>query len=268
MTSLSEIKPLAIRLIKSEGAFLAAIPFAGSLIALEFEKGYLFFFDVPINIIQLDFIRIATVSGIITFFFFIFLLLLDIIVLIVNGPHPIRRALLRPLVFGLILGVALYISPAPSIKWWSLVIIVIVAGAVDLIPPLFKRAEGETYLERLSNELSMDEKNTEAQSTKVYKLTYGRQLISFVAITVFGMMMVFSIGQNEAKNQSSYWVMANDQSKLLIRNYGELLVFKSFDPTSKQIGEELFLLKFSDSSPIILKKVHTGELAAAKQTVR
>lgn len=265
MPSLSEIKPLAIRLLKTEGAFLAAIPFVGSLIALEYEEGYLSFFDVPTSVIQLDLIRIISISIVLAFMFFGLLLLLDLIVAVVDSKHPIRQALLTPLLFALILGIVLTLSSAPATKWWSLAIVVIVAGATEFVPPLFKKEAGTTYLERLSKSLSEETQRMRAQSASTNKLTYGRQLTNFVALTLFCMMIVFTLGHKEAENKSDYWVMANDPAKLFVRKYGDLLVFKSFDPQSKQVGSELSLLKLSDSRPIILKKIHTEKLQAAKQ---
>jgi hypothetical protein len=58
--------------------------------------------------------------------------------------------------------------------------------------------------------------------------------------------------------------MAEDPKKLLVENCGDLFLFKSFDPISRQLGSELLLVKVSDSSPIALRRVHTGELVAAK----
>ena len=80
--------------------------------------------------------------------------------------------------------------------------------------------------------------------------------------------VVHGIGWYWAREQTTHWVMADDPKKLFVENFGDLSVFKSFDPVSKEIGGELFLVKVSDSSAVALRRVHTGKLVTADLLLR
>lgn len=114
MPDLADNKPSAFRLLQSEGALLAAIPFAGSVIALAFEAGYLSFFDVPVTLLQLDFTRIVTASAVVALLSIFLLIPLTLVAAVARGPHPVRRALLKPLVHALFFGTIIYFTPGPE----------------------------------------------------------------------------------------------------------------------------------------------------------
>lgn len=214
--------------------------------------------------LQLDFTRIVTASAVVALLSIFLLIPLTLVAAVARGPHPVRRALLKPLVHALFFGTIIYFTPGPEGTWWVLLGYLFLIAALEFLPPAFKRAPGTTYLERLSAQLSEDERATRDRSAKGGDSTLDRLVLIPAAAVLFGGLIVFGIGRHHAQEQTTYWVMAEDPKKLLVENCGDLFLFKSFDPISRQLGSELLLVKVSDSSPIALRRVHTGELVAAK----
>jgi hypothetical protein len=64
-----------------------------------------------------------------------------------------------------------------------------------------------------------------------------------------------------AREQTDHWIVKGEPTWLLVANYGEVMIFKAFDPNRKQLGTELRVLKISQVSPLQLQRVTLGKLA-------
>jgi hypothetical protein len=191
-------------IIKSEGVLLAAIPFAGSLVAFAFESGYLSFYNVPISWIQIDLVKVITASCVVLFFSLGLYAFLIPAALIVSGKTLIHRALLEPLAYTLLLGPFIYFLPESASNsktyfWFGFGLVFITAK--QFLLPLSIRTPGMTYKERLA------------------------------------------------------------------QYYGNTAIFKSVDLVTKQIGNELRLIKLDSFSPGILIQVQTDKLKSPKSEI-
>jgi hypothetical protein len=255
--------PIISRLLRSESLLLGAIPFVGSLIAFAFESGYLSFYDVPSSLIQLDLVRVITASAVVTLFALVFGILMKFISLVVNGDNPVRKALVRPLSAALVFLPLVFFVPKIASMWWLLGIFFLVMATLELVPPLIKKEPGKSYLERLETQLSQDKERED--SLRVDTSPAGkidRNFVTPLGMAFFGLLIVFSMGRYQAQTKDSYFVQKENPGLLFVASFGEVLVFKSFDQSTKRITRELRVLKLHEGTPVVLERLKTGVLEA------
>ena len=191
--------------LRSEGIVLAIIPFVGSLVALTYETGYLSFFDVPATFVQLDFVRIVTASAGVALFVAAYLVALVFAALVVQGPNPLRRALALPLSAAFLLGPIFLLTPGPPGRWLVLAGLMVLSILGYLIPPLFSRRSGTTYMQRLSADLDSERPARDDQKTKDSSTTYNKMIFP-LSVLFFVTLAVFSLGRNAAAEATTHWV--------------------------------------------------------------
>lgn len=249
--------------LRSEGIVLAIIPFFGSVVALIYEAGYLSFFDVPANFIQLDFVRIVTASSIVAFFFVSYLVALSLAGLVVQGRSPLRRALALPLSAAFVLAPIILLTPGPPGRWFVLAGLMLLSILGCLVTPMLSRRSGKTYMQRLSEEMDNEELARNDQGAKDASAIYNRIVLP-LSVLFFVTFAIFSLGRNAAAEATTHWVTKGDQAWLFVRSYGDKIILKSFEPSTKQIGSELRLLAPDNSAAAILIRRDTGKLLAPK----
>ncbi|WP_180124939.1 hypothetical protein [Rhodoferax sp. BLA1] len=238
---------------------LALIPFLGSLLALTYEAGYLSFYDVPITLVQLDFVRIVRASAVVGFFALLYLLSFVLVGLFVQGKHPVRRAFGLPFAQALLLVPIFLVIPGPVTRWWVLAGLMILSAAVNLVPPLFRGIPGTTYTQRLSSMLAKERvaSDTYKQERPIAYAVNNRLLVP-LGVLFFATLIVFAMGRNSASEKTVHWLTKEQPRWLLVANYGDTLVLRSYDVTTRQVGPELRLAKATEVPSIVLVRERTG----------
>lgn len=245
--------PTALKdLLKSEGVLLAAVPFAGSLLTAAYEAGYLSFYDVPLTLAQFDFTHIVIASVLVALVVGFLIVLLLQVSAMARGRHPLRRAAARLVAVYIVFGTLGLLVVEPYERGWFFGILLVLPLAVYLVLPALRGSSGENYLRRLSRTLDQEE----ASESKVTKSNI--YLIS--ALIFFGAILTISLGRFNARQRLDYWVNADKPTYFLVASYGDLFIFKSFDPGTKQVGNELFIVKFSEDAPLRLVRRRIGAL--------
>lgn len=251
--------------LRSEGVVLAIIPFIGSLVALTYEAGYLSFFDVPATFVQLDFVRIVTASAVVAFFVVAYFIALVFAGFVVQGSNLLSHVLAFPLSVAFLLVPILLLTPGPPGRWLVLAGLMVLSILGDLIPPLFSRHSGTTYMQRLSANLESESPVHNDHKTKDSSTTLNK-IIFPISVLFFVTFAIFALGRNAAAEVTTHWVTKDDQAWLLVRSYGGVFILKSFDPATKQIGSELRLLSPDNSAAATFIRKEIGKLLEPKQT--
>src|SRR5688572_13897401 len=106
-------KPLLQRWLSSDGAVLAVIPFAGTLVALVFEVGYLSAFGIPATHIQLDFTLIMASIAIVSFVALFVVLISSLAMQLALGAKDYGARIWRLFVYFFLLGGMALLVPLP-----------------------------------------------------------------------------------------------------------------------------------------------------------
>lgn len=243
------------RITRSEGLILAAIPFIGTFVAFIFEYGYLAFYDVPISVIQLDFTRIVTAAAIIVLSCANIAMAFTAIALVARGNHPIRKALISPLITALFFSVFIFFIPGSPERWWIVAAVLILHLLFEFIPPLFKAKSTGSYINALASQIR--EENKKSDTTKLSAKDY-------LSAFFFGSMFIIVVGLHHASVKTSYWTLSTHPDMVVIEIYGDTVVLKSYDPKTRKLGDNLVLISRASIEALSMKKVTTGPLSSSK----
>ncbi len=252
------------RRLLTEGLVIAAVPVAGSFVAFVFEAGYLAFYEVPITLIQLDFTRVITASGVVILVLLTLLILFSNIVDIAQGSHPFRRILGKMLIVALFFVTFFAVIPGPPGRWWALVGLLLLLLSLELLPPLFQRHTGLKYWDRIAAAKPAENKTSETHAYGSFSEAVGALIVTPMSFVFFGTVLVFFLGVYHAQSKTSYWVLMAQPDMLVVAHYGDTVILKKFDVSSKQIMDVLVVRKVSDSAPLNMKQVALGELKSPK----
>jgi hypothetical protein len=218
--------------LESDTALLAALPFFGSLLAFVYEIGYFSYFNVPADLIRVDFNRIIVAM----FSVVLALWVISYILVFIReelDKGPLRRALKTPAIAALTPALLLYIVPGPPERWWWVPIIFLLISGFAYVSPLLTRSGGESYIDRLRKETEEELRDTGPSSS------FMKELIVF-SLLAFG--IVFSLGRHDAEGTVDYCVL--DDGMVVIRNYGDMVIMRKFDQRRRVLSGNIVVRKF------------------------
>jgi hypothetical protein len=247
----------ALRSIKS-GFLVAWIPAIGSGLAYFFEFGYVGFFGIPASLIRIDITRILSGCFAAVIATTLYLMAVSAFADLAVGRHLVTRAIGRALVFASI-GLPIYVL-APTVEhWWKpFVFMAIVALMFNLIAAIFHKARGLRYWERVDVTSVLEAEPIEPPKTMRHAV--GDYVLRPVSVLLAVCGFVVLLGNYYASNKISHWVMAERSDVVLVATYGDVAVFKEYDPQTRKIGDKVLIRKFSDSSQIELRHIKTDKL--------
>jgi len=248
----------------TEGLLLAAVPIVGSFIAYLYEFGYVGYFRVPPSFIQLDVTRILAATAVIVISATVYLAILASVADVAMGRNPIIRSLGRSLLFAFFWLPFLLLVPDTPSTWLSLAVLAAVPLFGELLPPLFKRGTGLRYMERLTESEEVYRANRD-RSFKTIGQAFGAVILVPVGGILFASFLVVLLGNSWARNQTTFWALADQPDAIMIAHYGDVALFKRVDITSKSVTDELLIYKLSSSAPLRLKQIEIGQLKVPKK---
>jgi hypothetical protein len=248
---------------RSEGAILTLLPIAGSLVALVFEIGFLSFFDIPLVLVQIDFIRIVVATFLVGFFFAVLFGGLLFVGLVTRHSNPLGRALAYPLVMAVFFSPFVYFLPKARENWWLLAILVLLVALASTLPPLFSR-KGKSYLALLQEQLQQEEEaELEHQIQRPIANAIGKKILPSLGLLFFGTFIVFALGRDYAQSRTVHYALQGAPEWILVTSYGDTLLLKNFNSRTRVLGTALRLQKPADPTTTILVRRNIGRLIPA-----
>lgn len=240
-------------LVSSEGVLIVLIPFVGTYIAFLFEAGFAAYYGVPIALIQIDFVKIIVSSAVVWIFVYLFFTLIEFARGVAGGSHPLRRALAFPLSATLVLSLFVVFTPLPH-KLWIILSVFSFFCIVTYASPIFKKGDGETYIQRLESQIEKERKSAGNSGGKANNFA---EFTSFLFVVSF---FIFKSGLMLAEDKSRYYVMKDLPENVFVSNYGDVMVFAVSDKEYSRFTGEVVMVKLSDSVPISLLRKKTGQI--------
>lgn len=243
-------------LLKQDGTIVVLIPFLGSLVSLAFEAGYLSFYDVPVTLIQLDFVKIITATLVVIVYAFLFTILAAVVLSIVKKGEPLGMALADSAAAFLLFAPFLIVTSGNKNAWIALGLLCLLLALSNLLPPLMQWRTGLRYKQRLTNYLEQEKEKLIKEEESLLE----RFILQPIALMGFLLLIVFLIGRQHAEVQIQYYVMKDEPNWVLLASYGDSFIFKNVNWKNKQIGTNMRLLKITDSETLNLDRVVKGKL--------
>jgi hypothetical protein len=231
------------------GRLAALVPFLGTVTAYIFEYGYVSFYGIPPSLIQVDLTRILKASAGILLFFVPSIMVLVKLTELAN--HETRRIsfLGRILRIFVISSVLAWLFEG-STPWWKFV------AAACVLQLLW---EAYAYFFEGEKADPTPPEHTASEPNSLYSLADSYVVIP-TAIFFLTALIVFAIGHRYAGFQDTHWISPDKKDMLLVSTYGDTAIFKKFNPSSRDIHDEVLIRKFSDSDLLPLTLISTGKL--------
>lgn len=242
------------RVFSSDALAVAALTALGTSATYFYEAGHLIFYGVPLWLIEINATRIVIACTIVGGALVALLGLIDFFLDLLEGKHPIKRALVRPAVQLSFLAIPFLMIPI-KISWWLAIIVSLPILCAPFVSPLLKRRAGTTFMSRLEQRLEDDQKSRK-QKTGLKRLTGNIfvVLLLCIALAVKGM--------KTAQEQESHLVLVSDPTMVLVNIFGDTAVLVGYDAATKRLTRSIRLERVAGA--LDLRKVETGKLQQAK----
>lgn len=242
----------------TDGVLIAGITALAYAVAFAYEYGYCSNFGIPNYLINPSITTILVAFFSIVIFAIFALMFGELFSYFPSDPgldHLKRRLILFLLMFALV-------SMATGLRWINFVLIGPVTAEL-LIYLLELFVQRGTFKERLvASSKSFDRSPT--RDNPAVRYIFNR--LGAQGFTIFGwvylcLILSFSAGSYESRNQSDFQILVGAPNLALVRIYGEMAVFVDVTKPLKSPGSKFQIRRFSgDSTSLELERRPLGEL--------
>ncbi|MBH1971743.1 hypothetical protein FK216_09770 [Moraxellaceae bacterium AER2_44_116] len=247
--------------IKRENVILAVLPVFGSLVALAFEAGYLSYFDVPAEYIELGFIRVFVSTAVIAFPVTMLWAYIGSMIDFGRAEHPFLKVISNAMLYTFFIIVIVIIGHRYEYDYLIPVVFFIAVVLMYLVPEAFNRKKGVPYWERVKQSLA--EESSLSEGGKSAGREFKDIVIMPATCAFFGLLFCFSIGRYYAGLTGARWVMTDRPEMIFVRKYGDYIIFKAYDPKTRTLLSNVEILKMGLDKPLKLKLVMLGQLSSS-----
>lgn len=264
-TKMTYVPTIIKKVLRSEGLLVAAIPFLSSLIAITYETGYLSFYDIPFEYAEVSFKTIvAATVALIPIVVMIWLYLAAMIGL-KEKKHPawsyisdfLKLALMPLILFAFILDLMTAI-------WIILGIFIITAASIAIPYYLSVSVRGAQKSSSIWEYAAGKDLKIDGNGENGKKDSLGSKLLAALITPlllsgyVFG--VIWNAGAYKAQHEVYRWVLEEDSSYIVVRNYGDTFIFKQYDPLTKKLLDKIYVKKIDGNQSLRLRKVKLDKL--------
>lgn len=251
----------ASQFISDNSLIIAMVPLLGYLLAYAYDSGYLSYCDVPSIFIQVDLVRVLKASLAVALALFLLVCVVGFARVLLLHAHPFWRIVGKAVVIGIFLGLLLVLDISATQndlkRIGGLMGIFIL---LDLIPPAFSKIPDKNYWKnywvRVSSQLDSDAKSSSLDKNA----SFLSKVIGFSILILFSFMFVNSLGMREAKSQTDWWVLKDRPDMLIVTTYGDTVILKKINPTTKETMDDVEIIKISESNPLKITLASLGEI--------
>lgn len=219
-------------LIESEAVFIAALPLFGSLFVFVYEAGYFSHFNVPVDLVRVDLNRVVvaifSILAVLSLESLLFSFVRNVL-----SDGVLRSALKVAIIYTLPFVVLFFMFPWVPNKWLILICLFLIFCAMVYLTPLFMKAAGKSYIERLGSEVEKEFSSVDPSPSAIKEV---------VVNLIFALGIVFSLGRYEAERKVDYLVLEGNM--VVIRNYGDMVVLRRFDSLRREMSGDILVKKF------------------------
>jgi hypothetical protein len=274
------VPTIAKKALRSEGLLIAVVPLIGSFFAITFEAGYLSFFDIPFEYVEVSFKTIVAFTVALIPVVVLLWLYVALIIKLTEAKHPIWHAVAGFMILGLIplilFTFMLDLMKAMVIVLMIFILMVIVfvtyeklsvfihpiTGSPEYRARVFAGLEGHptgANGQMPNNAVDVVPTGNNEQKESIADNVFAAL---FVFLTLLGFVFgtLWTTGVRHARLEGFRWVLEEDPSYIVVRNYGDTVILKQYDPLTKKLLDTMQLKKLDGAQPLRLKKVDIGEL--------
>lgn len=249
-------------IVKTEGFILATVPIMGTLSAIAFETGFLSFYDIPLELIEVSLPRIIWAIFITSFIVaFIWYLGSRFYAGFTSDSKRIR-----------VIHTLLLYAPLSLYLLWQVYSHPVLLAAF-IWPLIFALAYFSNWLYGPHGKLSKKYPNAAQAYLDGQKFSEKVEQYQLIFLAPFSAVLVClfffgAIGYWTARLERTAWILMENPSYILVRKYGDNYIFKNFDIKSMEIGNSLLVRRLDDGKSITLKKIKISELKSSTDKMK
>jgi hypothetical protein len=235
-------------------------PMVGYFLYFFYEIGYCGSFGVPLLFIKMDLTAALIFTGALIAISPLIILLIAAGVEYLKpdeSEHRVVRALRLYLPMGalVISAMAIYNVHWHRWIWYVVVLSILIAG--DFIIALFGPRD-TPYLARLEGPFGI--LTGRGTIWHVAKAKIGTELTVLIASICLGTILVNALGESVAFHQERFTVPSCSPDSVVVRMYGDKILCARFEPSTKKVLKEIFVLTVGADSNISFETKLLGPL--------
>jgi len=243
------------------GTVLVAIfSLLGYLIAFFYEYGYLGYFHIPKQLIEVSLINIliGTVATLGTMFLLLTVLNIFSQIGLLNTKTALGRSRNFALMYVAYAVIMLLIYQTAWKQWLWVLIVAAVILIIEFLWPFIFQKDKKTLEEKF---LAQEKIEREVLTNDLFgriSEKMGRSMLQFLFLSVVLLSIAFNMGRSEALNQTSFVLLGLNSNKAVIRIYSQNLIVIEFDRESKRVANSFLLINrdnFDESTPLITEEI-------------
>ena len=243
----------------NDSLIIAFLTLWGYVAAYRYEVGYLKYFQIPAEFIEINISNLLSTAVIVLGF-------LTSGFLIINGlsstgifeidelrKSPIKRQVLKYLLF--LLMILFFLAIYPNHQKISLIILGLYSlWEIVWFTCVYNRGSFKDRIE-------LEEKHESPVRNRMISNRLSLMILGlFIALSFLSVME--SIGQSSAKNQKIFLRLNDRQSLVVIRVYPDKIIAKPFDPITKVLKDQIRIISSDEisSKKLLLDKQQIAEI--------
>jgi hypothetical protein len=131
----------------------------------------------------------------------------------------------------------------------------------DFVIPVFMKAEGKTYLERVEIYWRQDVPSPSLMGSAMQKI--GRHFFLWLFVIYGCTIVAGTAGHGNAANQREYLVLESDPNDVVLRIYDDVFIVGHRKGETNELDQSLRILRITNESGIKLIRADIGPLIAA-----
>lgn len=224
------------------------------------------YFKIPYSFIDIQIVQILSSLTITVFALIVLLMMIKGFVINIPNAYlsnPLKRMIL--IIWGIVITIVLFIFlfATGSLEIYLIIIVIgiIFSGSIiwrfyDLKKNILNEMRStvaenphinsDQLTEKVLNKIIPEESNKD-----MFKSILDYSLIIIVILPLIFLI----VGYGSASSTKQFYSFTNNKSMLIIKKYGDDIICKNYNSKTKQIGDSLFIFKFTENHNLLLTEV-------------
>jgi len=255
-------------LLLDGGILISLVTIITYILVYSYEYGYCHFFNIPVNLIEINLTSIFIIGSALLFVFYLIFTVCWLVSIIIYKPS-VPKYINRMIIFNLpilliVLGYVISYGKIQKEQYVYLGVILFLA-VFTLIFPLITQRKTKGYFNKLNkqeeHEAKLD-KEIPSLMTKVVRLV-PRELFYLLFYLFISIAVAYNHGDASAMKQTDFTVIKSQPEMVILKKYGDNFIIAKYDSKNKSVANEFSIMNIADSNTEFkLEKI--GPLKIAK----
>ena len=242
----------------SEGILLAIGSSAAYLLTFQYEKGFASYFGIPPQFVSVGLLNVLYGAVLLLAFIYVVFSFGNLSVAFIPTKYSVEPVFVRRIL-------ELWITLLPdfavaylhnNLLWWLLFVVgALLLVFAGFVLPLFRNKTESSYIKKLEAEERKKQKT--AGTPNLLSLTvpkFGPKLSLILWYSLMSIFLAAAAGESAAESQKEFLVttIAPTNEVVLLRRYGDELIFAPFDRKTFQVQKTFLVVKVQDLKTLLI----------------